>query len=255
MTVKELYALLDMRYPASLRAEWDNDGLMLSPDVNAPVYRVLITLDVTEAAAKYAIKNGYDLVISHHPLIFRPIGSLTEENAVPRKCVKLLQAGVSVFSFHTRLDAATGGVNDRLASLLGLLEIAPFGPFGEEMGRIGLLPSEMTLAELALRVKTALHAPTVLYSGDDRPVRRVALLGGDGKDFVAAAKASGADAYISGRIGYNVMTDAPENGVGLIEAGHFYTEHPVCEVLKGVVQAYLPEAEITVFTSNVIQML
>ena len=255
MTVKELYSLLDARYPVHLRAEWDNDGLMLSPDANAPVRRVLVTLDVTEAATEYAVKNGYDLVISHHPLIFRPIGSLTPENAVPRKCVRLLQAGVSVFSFHTRLDAAVGGVNDCLASLLGLTETVPFGPLGEEMGRIGTLPSETTLADFVMKIKKVLGTPTVLFSDAYRPVRHVALLGGDGKDFVAAARAAGADTYISGRIGYNVMTDAPENAINLIEAGHFYTEHPVTEVLRKAVNEYLPDAEAFVFTSNVIQML
>ena len=219
------------------------------------MHRVLITLDVTEEAAEFAVQNGYDLVISHHPLLFRPIASLTPENAVPRKCIMLLEAGVSVFSFHTRLDAVDGGVNDRFSALLGLQQIQPFGPPGEEMGRIGSLSEKITIAEFADRVKSALNAPFVLYSDSKRPVHRIALLGGDGKDFVSAAKAAGADTYVSGRIGYNVMTDAPENAINLIEAGHFFTEHPVTSVLKNDVESLLPDATVTIFSSNVIHML
>ena len=251
MTVKELYSSLDARYPVGLRAEWDNDGLMLSPNPDAPVRRVL----VTESAVEYAVENGYDLLISHHPLIFRPIASLSPDAGVPRKCIRLLKAGISVFSFHTRLDAAVGGVNDCLASLLGLESIEAFGPAGEEMGRIGCLPDEMALSDFVARVKNLLAAPIVLYSDAGRPVRRVALLGGDGKDFVFAARAAGVDTYLSGRIGYNVMTDAPENRMNLIEAGHFYTEHPVTAVLKHAVQEYAPDAEIAIFKSDIIQIL
>ena len=253
MNVKEIYKKLSDKIPETLSEPWDNDGLMCSPDTGAEVFRVLVALDVTEDIVDYAISSHFDLIVSHHPLIFKPIKAINDDNHVARKIIKLLEGGVSVFSFHTRADKVVGGVNDSLCDLLGMYNTAPFGE--GMLGRIGDLDDSLDLEDFAYRVKTVLGADSLRISDAYNPVSRVAIVGGDGKDFVAAAAASGADAYISGRIGYNVMTDAPENGMGLIEAGHFYTEHPVCEVLRDVVQAYLPEAEVRVYTSNVMQAL
>lgn len=227
MTVRELYAVLDEKYPACLREEWDNDGLMLSPDETKTVRRVLVALDATEAVADYAIQNGFDLIVTHHPLIFHPLSALNGDSAVSQKCIRLLAHGVSVFSFHTRLDAVAGGVNDRLAELLSLSDVTPFGV----MGRVGSLPTEMTLSEFADLVGERLSADAVRYAGN-RPVHRVALLGGDGKDFILAAIEAGADTYLSGRLSYNTMIEAEERGINLVEGGHFATEHPVTEVLR-----------------------
>lgn len=253
MTVNELYRHLDEAYPVTLREEWDNDGLMLSPDGTSAVKRVLLTLDVTEAAADYAIANGYDCIVSHHPLIFRPLSSLTTENAVTRKCLKLLKSGVSVFSFHTRLDTVAGGVNDALAEKFGLSEVAPFGE--NRMGRIGNLSFSMTAEQFASFVKKALAADGVLLASAGREVRRVAVLGGDGKSGVAEAFAAGADTFVSGRIGYNIMAEARENGMNLVEAGHYFTEAPVLAYLEKRIRSFIPEAEIGYFTSNNLKLL
>ena len=112
MTVKELYEKLDKRIPKELSEPWDNDGLMCSPDTSLEVKKALLTLDVTEEIVDFAIERSYDLIISHHPLIFRPVSHITEDNHVARKLIKLINNGISVFSFHTRLDKAEGGVND-----------------------------------------------------------------------------------------------------------------------------------------------
>ena len=244
MTVRELYTVLDKKYPVLLREEWDNDGLMLSPDEEKPVRRVLVALDATEKVADYAIQNGFDLIVTHHPLIFHPLSALNGDEAVSRKCIKLLQGGVSVFSFHTRLDAVAGGVNDCLAESLSLSDVTEFGG----MGRVGELPYEMSLDDFAGIVSEKLSADVVRYAGN-RPVRRVAVLGGDGKDLILAAKASGADTYLSGRLSYNTMADAEENGLNLVEGGHFATENPVTEVLRHDILAYDASIYVEVFSS------
>ena len=120
MNVKELYKYLSEQIPTSLSCSWDNDGLMCAPDSSANVSRVLITLDITAEVTDKAIREGYDLVISHHPLIFKGVKSLTDDAYVSAKLIDLVRAGVSAMSFHTRLDAVEGGVNDALAALLGL---------------------------------------------------------------------------------------------------------------------------------------
>ena len=115
--VKEIYSHLDSLFPRSLSCSWDNDGLMVCPDSSGKVKKVLLALDVTQKVANEAICGGYDVIISHHPLIFRPLRQLSEEFAGAAVPMKLFSAGISVISLHTRFDAGEGGINDTLASL------------------------------------------------------------------------------------------------------------------------------------------
>ncbi|MBR4872828.1 MAG: Nif3-like dinuclear metal center hexameric protein, partial [Clostridia bacterium] len=133
MTVSELYRFLENKIPKSLSCEWDNDGLMCCPDPAREVKKVLFALDITEAVVEMAIEKGCDVILSHHPLVFRPVKALTTEGGVPRKLIRLVQNGISAMSFHTRLDAVCGGVNDILAATLGLENVSAFGPEGEQM--------------------------------------------------------------------------------------------------------------------------
>lgn len=250
MTVKQFYEQISLRIPATLSCEWDNDGLLLSPDEGREVRRVLCTLDVTEEAVDYAVENGFDLIISHHPLIFKPLVSLTPDGHVARKVIRLLNADISVISLHTRADAVLGGVNDRLAKLLGLSDVRIFGADG--IGRIGELEETPDLPEFALRVKQILGAPAVLCADTGLPVHCVAVSGGDGRDFVEEAIAAGADTYVSGRIGYHQMTDAPEMGINMIEAGHYYTENHITALFCDLVAEIAPGAIAEEFDSGVI---
>ena len=127
MTVKQLYDILDSRIPRSLSCEWDNDGLMCCPNGEKEVKKVLIALDVTAQVVEYAISGGYDAIVSHHPFIFKGMKSINEESYISEKAIRLIQNGISVFSFHTRLDAVSGGVNDRLCELLELMSVQSFG--------------------------------------------------------------------------------------------------------------------------------
>lgn len=253
MNVKELYAFLDKKIPAALSCDWDNDGLMCCPDGKREVKKVLVTLDVTGSAAEKAVNGGYDLIVSHHPFIFKGLKGITDENFIGEKAIRLINHGISVFSFHTRLDALCGGVNDCLAGLLKLKDTEPFGEGG--MGRIGTLENAVSAEELALSVKSALGADGVLLADAGRLCRRVAVLGGEGGDDLGDAIACGADAYISGRLGYHTMTDAPDMGISLIEAGHFYTEYPVCARLTELIRTASPNIECDIYFSNKIQLI
>ena len=253
MTVTELYKRFCEHIPESLRCEWDNDGIMVCPDSNAEVKKVLVALDVTEEIVDYAIECGFDLIISHHPLIFRPLSTVTEENHISRKVVKLIANAISVFSFHTRADVAAGGVNDRLADIIGLKNPVPFGEDG--LGRIGTLSEEYELEIFADAVKLALGADMIKISDGYNTVKRVAVVGGDGKDFVNAALEMGADTYVSGRLSYNVMAEAAEMGLNLIEAGHFYTEQPVTEFFSELISKFDPDVYVEIANSNMIKSI
>ena len=131
-----------------------------------------------------------------------------------------------------------------------LIASLPFGEGEETIGRIGHLDEPMEAAAFAVLVKERIGADSVLLSDAGKPVYRVAVLGGEGGDFIGAAVAAGADTYVSGFLGYHPMVDAPEMGINLIEAGHFFTEHPVCERLADWIRAYDPNVEIVMLNSN-----
>lgn len=230
MTVIEFYNRLCELYPSSLSASWDNDGLMCCHDKDAAVNKVLVSLDATEAAINYAKDNGFDLLLTHHPLIFRGIKELNDCHTVGRRLLCAVKAGISVISLHTRLDAGEKGVNHILASLLGLTDITFFGDSDcPTLGRIG--STDITSPEVfAKKIKDALKAPavTAYISG---PVHRVAVIGGAG-DLCDEAICAGADTLVTGECGYNKALDAAENGLNVFLAGHYFTEIPVCQRLK-----------------------
>ena len=251
MTVTELYKKICHFFPEDLRCDWDNDGIMVCPDSNAEVKKVLLSLDVTEEIVDYAIDRGFDLIISHHPLIFKPLTRVTEDNHVSRKVVKLIANAISVFSFHTRADRASGGVNDRLAEILGLTNTEPFGEDG--LGRIGTLTEEYELEIFADAVKLALGADSIKVAEGYNTVKRVAVVGGDGKDFTLDALKMGADTFVSGRLSYNVMEDAADMGINLIEAGHYFTELPITEAFSEIITKLDADIYTEIADSNMIR--
>lgn len=248
MTVKELYSRFSERIPEELREEWDNDGLMCSADSSAEVRRALVTLDVTEEIVDYAIEQCFDLIVSHHPLIFRPIGEINEDNHTARKLIKLIESGISVFSFHTRADKVVGGVNDLLCDLLGMYDTRMLST--DLIGRVGELDEELSLEDFAYKVKVATGSDAVRYADGYNKVKRVAVVGGDGKDYIDAAIASGADTYVSGRISYNIMAEASERGINLIEAGHYFTEQPVTSFFQNIIAKADPDVYVEIASSN-----
>jgi dinuclear metal center YbgI/SA1388 family protein len=258
MDIAKLYGELEKRIPRSLSCEWDNDGLLCCPDKNRAVRKVLVALDVTAAAVDLAIEGGYDCIVSHHPFIFKGLCALTDEAPISAKAIKLIREGISVMSFHTRLDALEGGVNDTLCALLGIKDTEPLYEEGIPIGRIGALESAESAEKFAERVKKALGAPFVLLADAGVEAHRVAVVGGSGKDMIALARAAGADTFLSGRFDYHYMTDALDEiraPMNLLEAGHYYTEAPICEILARTVREIAPDAACDIFESNVIKAI
>ncbi|MBQ8509807.1 MAG: Nif3-like dinuclear metal center hexameric protein [Clostridia bacterium] len=250
-TVETLYQFLNSKFPTSLSCDWDNDGLMLASDPNREVIRVLCTLDVTEEAADYAIANSFDVIVSHHPLIFKPLKAVNYNDPVARRCMKLLKHNVSVMSFHTRLDAAPGGLNDIFAKLLQLTDVETLTtPDGESVGRIGSIPTPLDCTEFAVNVKKTLQAERVRYARGGNVVSRVAICGGDGKDYVKAAIAAGADSYLTGQLSYNLMEDSAAIGINLFEAGHFHTEDFICSYMTLLILKEFTQVQTGYFNSN-----
>ena len=253
MNVKEIYEKISERIPETLREEWDNDGLMCATDDCIEVKRALVTLDVTEDIVDYAIAHNFDLILSHHPLIFRPVKALTEDNHVSRKLIRLIKNDIAVISLHTRADKVKDGVNDRLCEILGLKDVEPFGE--GDLGRIGSFDEEMGMEDFSYLLKGLLDCDGVKVSDACIPVQRVAVVGGDGKSYVDAALRAGADTFVSGRIGYNVMTEAGEMGINMLEAGHFFTEYPVTSFFQSLLLHLDKDMYVEVLNSNVIRLI
>lgn len=231
MKFSNFYAFLEGLAPREGSAVWDNDGVMCLGNRELDVKRVLVALDPTENAIKYASENRFDVLLTHHPMIFKGLKALTGADAVSARTISALTRGVAVISLHTRLDAAEGGVNDALMSSLG---IEATGRFGDAemptLGRLGDLEREMDSAEFAAKVRDSLGCGRVRVTGKGS-VKRVAAVGGDGKDFILPAMNAGADVLVTGDAGYNDCEAAAEKGFVIIEAGHFHTENPVCRML------------------------
>ncbi len=236
----------EMDFPA---AEWDNDGVMCLPKEDTPVKRVLCTLDVTAPVVEHAVTGGFDLILSHHPLVFSGVKAITPWNAVSSALLRLIEANVTVFSFHTRLDGATDGVNDGLCRLLGLTETAPLGEGEAALGRVGDLPSPIPFDDFIAMVKEKLGASALCGKKMTDTVRRVAVVGGEGKDFVGDARAVGADVYLSGRLGYHAMLDAP---LSVLEMGHYDSEKHAALLLAERVKRLLPDCETEIYTPNLL---
>jgi len=254
MTVTELYNRLCDIIPPSLSCPWDRDGFESCPEPEREVRRILISLDTTNEVIDRAIDEGVDVIISHHPLFFGGLGNINALTFDGARAVKLAKNGIATMSFHTRLDALEGGVNDILAEKLGLKSIETVGD--ERICRVGELARETELFDFAKAVKDALsfgegeRSAAVAVCPGGKKVRKVAVLGGSGGDDIKVAAAAGADTFVTGELKYHERLSATDFGMNLICAGHFFTEFPVCEFLKKTVGEICKDAEIEIVFSN-----
>ena len=237
-TVDNILTVLDGMAPLSTAEEWDHAGFQVG-DLEAPVTKALVCLDVTEAALNEAQKIGAELIISHHPLLFSPLSELPADHLI----YKLAVAGISNVAMHTNLDKARGGVNDCLAAALGLSDLRE--AYG--LGRIGTLETPLSPKEFAVKVKTLLGTSVRVKEGSGS-VNTVGLLGGAGGDVLETAEAAVADAFVTGEIKHHQWLAAPD--VTVVDAGHYFTENVVVEPLCAALSAKLPDVEFVPFLAT-----
>jgi dinuclear metal center YbgI/SA1388 family protein len=245
--VKHILDILEGVAPARLAEAWDNPGLQVGGR-EAPVSRLLISLDPTLDAVREATRRGAQLLITHHPLIFKPISSIEPTRYPGDVLHEAIRNGIALACAHTNLDAARGGVNDLLAGLLDLRDLSvlegPGEPAGEEgIGRIGALPRPLALEAFAREVKGALDAPVVGVVGSGgRTVRRGAVVGGSGGGLIEAAARKGADVLVTGDVGHHDALSALAFGIAVVDAGHFHTEKAAMTGFRETMESRLREA-------------
>lgn len=225
MRMKELYQKLESYMPLSLCEDWDNSGLLINADQD--VQRILLALDITDAVIEEAIAKECDLIITHHPVIFKAPKKLDANDLV----FKLIASQISVISMHTNLDAAEGGVNDVLADLIGVTNKENFA----DIGRMGDITDCETVEELARKVGRLLQTP-LQYTMGEKKVKRIGLIGGSAGSYWRQAKIEGLDVFLTGEASHHDALDAMHEDVALIVAGHWKTEVPVLAYLQSLLQ-------------------
>lgn len=240
MELATFCACMERIAPRELALDFDNVGLLVEPD-HAEIKKVLLALDCTTVTVQEAIDLGVDLLVTHHPQFFHGVKSIGFSSPITGAAALLLRHGIGHFAAHTNLDAAEGGVNDTLAGLLDLRDVAPIPP--ENIGRIGTLPSPMKLSALVETCNGLLHSHGA-YTGDpDRLVSRVAVLGGAGGGDIEYAQAAGAEAYLTGEAKHNQILEAQERDLPLILCGHYETEQVVLKSLRDRLQILAPDVQ------------
>ena len=235
-TTQWLITEMETWAPLSHAESYDNVGLLIG-DATNPVKKILVALDATDAVIKEAILGQYNCIITHHPLIRDPLKSITAACAAGRKIISLIRHGICLYTAHTNLDKAPGGVGDCLVKKIFDEKPAPAlvkEPFGDYIGfgRVVILKEETTLGELLSRVKTALGLEHIRYSGDlSAKIKKVGLCGGSGMSFWQAAKAENCDAYITGDVRHHDALNALDAGLNLIDITHYSGENLIVNAI------------------------
>lgn len=242
----------DTRYPLDFAYAWDNVGLQIGT-LDKTLTGILITLDVTQDVAKEALQKGANLIISHHPLIFKPLANIVTDSYKGQLIEQLLKSGITVYVSHTNYDLGHTGMNQVLADRLALTEQAVLDPIDDThgLGRIGRLREPLGLNAAIAYIKQALslrHARFIGVMDDDTRIQTLAISGGSGASQMHHVKASGADLYLTGDVSYHQAHDMRQLGLRTLDIGH-YAEHLFAPALKKELEDY--GVNVPIYASNI----
>ncbi len=254
VTISEIVAFLHSFAPPALAESYDNVGLLIG-DKEQEIKKILVTLDTDEAVAKEAAEVGADLIVSHHPLIFKPLRRIVKEDAVSRTAVSLIQNNIALFAMHTNFDSVRMGLCDLFLDKIGETKhrMPIEGAEVDGAGRIAELVTATEAKTLLAKIKKEFHLPLVRFVGDgNRTISRIAVCNGGGADFVYQAKEMGADGYISGDIKYQHARYAHENGMVLVEVPHYSAERIFIDYAAEILEKqFASQVEIIKAKTNV----
>ncbi len=241
--------VIEATYSKDAALDFDNVGLLAGRS-EKEVNRVYLALDATDAVIERAVKEGADMLITHHPLIFSPVKNVTDQDFIGRRLIELIQNDVSYYAMHTNYDVLG------MADLAGrILELEDAQVLDETMtdesgspagiGRIGNLKEGLTLEECSVYVKHKLNLGSLKVFGDmDKKVKRLAVSPGSGKSAIPAALRKGADVLVTGDIGHHDGLDAVAQGLSVIDAGHYGTEYIFLDDMKAFLNEKLPGLDV-----------
>lgn len=250
MNIREIIDALERFAPLPLQDDYDNSGLQVGT-TETEVSGVLLCLDVTRQVVDEAIRNGCNMIVSHHPLLFRPLKRLTDDN-IGSIVIDVVRAGITIYASHTNLDNVSKGVNMRIAQILDLTQVKPLDeqPDGNGAGIIGLFKEPMTEQELLALIKQKFGAKCIRHNGDlGRKISRMAVCGGSGAFLTDKAVEQGADAFMTGEIGYHRFFGY-DGVIKLIEAGHFESEQFTVDLIADILKESFPELRVLKTTNK-----
>ncbi|GHT01002.1 hypothetical protein AGMMS49525_00640 [Bacteroidia bacterium] len=258
MKIEQIIDELEAFAPLSLQEEWDNSGLQVG-DVEQMAKGVLLCLDVTEDVLDEAIGRDCNLIISHHPLLFKPLRTVSDQTYIERCVIKACKNDLVIYAAHTNLDNAWGGVNFHLAEKIGLQQVQILRPkqlpvVGQQLpnngsGVVGTLLADEDEESFLERLKTIFHLECLKYSPlTGKKIRKVAVCGGSGAFLIPDAIASGADVFLTGEARYNDYYDV-QNRLLLAVVGHYESEICTKELFFDIISKKIPN--FVVHFSNV----
>lgn len=238
LKVRDVMNIMEDYAPVRFKESYDNVGLMVG-ETECEITNILVALDCTLKVIEEAKENGCNLILTHHPILFLKPITITNETLLGKKLLELIKNNINVYSSHTNLDSVVGGVNDIILEVLGLnagvtidkIEGTTGKYENSGIGRLVELKEAVTLKDLCDSVKEKLNTPSVRYAGNlQKEIKKVAVINGAGQSYFNAAKAMGADCIITGDTSYHFVSDISEEGIAVIDAGHFDTEWPAIKI-------------------------
>lgn len=239
--VRDLFEYMNTWAPVDSCESWDNVGLLVGR-MEAQVSKVLVALDITKSVMEEAAAVGAELIISHHPVIFSPLTSVSETGVDSLRALYLAENRIAAICMHTNLDFADGGVDATLPKVLGFTDSRLLS---DEGGMVSELDEVVELSELLPKVKSALNASGLRYFDAGKPVRKIATVCGSGGSYLSHCIKSGCDTLITGDIKHDVFVEAEVFGINLIDAGHFNTENLIVPVIVEKLQKAFPELDVS----------
>lgn len=249
-TIKQIYDFLNNFAPFENSLSFDNTGLLIgNPEIE--IKKAILSLDITSKVINEAVSIGANLIIAHHPIIFKPLKNLSFNDTAS----KMIINGMNAICAHTNLDIAPKGVNFELAKKLELSSLAPL-TYEEDkpMGLVGTLKEEMDSEEFAKFVKIKLECNGVRYTNTGKKIKKVGLCSGSGGCFVKEAIRQACDAFVTGEIKHSDILNANEHGLMIVDAGHYRTENVIIKPLCKELQKEFSNIEFIVskeFTDNI----
>lgn len=250
VTVADVLSCVESFAPEYMKEDWDHVGLNCG-HLNRPVTKVLVALDPFMDVCQEALRIGAELIVTHHALIWTP-GFITDRDEQGRCTLFLIENNIACINAHTNLDCAPGGVNDILASTLGLSDVTVIAPKGHDQSghpygllRCGTVES-CALNDFLCHVKQKLGCKGLRFVDAKKAVHNVAVGGGACASELTQAAAAGCDTFVTADIKYNQFWEAKNIGINLIDAGHFHTENPVCQYMAEKIRSNFPEIKVYV---------
>jgi dinuclear metal center YbgI/SA1388 family protein len=243
-TIAQVTEALEHMAPLRLAAAWDSVGLLVGSR-RPQIARVMTCLSLTPEVAAEAVRENADMVVTHHPLPFRPVPRVTADTATGRVLLELIHAGIAVWSSHTAWDSAAGGINDQLAALLGLDHVTPIEPDPIHhlagFGRAGTAPAGWSIAQLSNHIAGRLQVKSVQVVGSpDRPAGRVGIVCGSGGESLDAVRKAGCTTFLTGEIKLHQALEARATDLAVIAVGHHASERFSMDVLAGRLAGSVP---------------